>query len=138
MSRERTLLERLARPDAARDRTAREDRGEILRSVLSNLQRILNTRLGHAPAQPDLGMPAPSEIVRTGPEAADWIADTLKSCIEKYEPRLADVQVTPAEREDPGLTLHFRVSARLTASQEPLPVRFDTTVDPAGRIRVKD
>lgn len=138
MSRERTLLERLARPDVARDRTAREDPAEILQSVLANLQRILNSRLGHAPAQPDLGMPAPSDIVRTGPEAAEWIADTLKSCIEKYEPRLADVRVAPVEREDQGLTLHFQVNARLDAARDPLPVSFDTTVDPAGRIRVKD
>lgn len=138
MSRERTLLERLARPDVARDRTAREDPAETIRSVLANLQRILNSRLGHAPAQPDLGMPAPSEILQTGPEAAGWIADTLKSCIEKYEPRLADVRVTPVEGEEPGLSLHFQVNARLATARDPLPVRFDTLVDPAGRIRVKD
>jgi type VI secretion system protein len=138
MSRERTFLERLARPDAERDRTAREDPAVVVRSVLDNLQRILNSRVGHAPAQPDLGMPAPSDLVRFGAEAGDWIADTLKACIEKYEPRLADVQVARLENEDGSLALRFQVSARLAAEKTEVPVSFDTRVDPAGRIRVRE
>ncbi len=138
MSRERTLLERLARPSAARDRTAREDPAEIVRSVLGNLQRILNARLGHAPAQPDLGMPAPSDILRTGPEAVHWILDTLRICIEKYEPRLTDVQVAHLSDEGDVLALRFQVTARLAAMKDDVPVSFDTTVDPAGRVRVRD
>ncbi len=138
MSRQRTILERLARPDAAGDRTAREDPAEVVRSILRNLQRILNARLGHAPAQPDLGMPAPSDIVRSGPEAADWIGGILKNCIEKYEPRLADVRVTHVDLEDDVLSLHFQVNARLAAVKGEVPVSFDTMVDPAGQIRVKE
>jgi type VI secretion system protein len=138
MSRERTFLERLARPDAARDRTAREDPAEVVRSVLGNLQRILNSRVGHAPAQPDLGMPAPSDLIRFGAEAGEWIADTLKACIEKYEPRLTDVQVARLESEDDVLALRFQVTARLAAVKDDVPVSFDTMVDPAGRIRVRD
>lgn len=138
MSRERTFLERLARPDAARDRTAREDPGEIVRSVLGNLQRILNARLGNAPAQPDLGMPAPSDIVRSGAEASGWIADTLKACIEKYEPRLTDVRVSPLEGEGEVLTLRFQVNARIAAVKGEVPVSFDTRVDPAGRFRIRE
>jgi len=138
MSRERTILERLARPDDARDRTAREDPKEIVRSVLGNLQRILNARLGHAPAQPDLGMPAPSDIIRSGAEAVEWLAGTLKNCIEKYEPRLTDVRVSRLESEDDVLTLRFQVSARLASTKEEVPVSFDTRVDAAGQIRVRD
>ncbi len=138
MSRQRTLLERLARPEAAGDRTAREDPSEVVRSVLRNLHRILNARLGHAPAQPDLGTPAPSDIVRAGPEAIGWIGEALRACIEKYEPRLEGVEVIPVEGGGEALSLHFQVTARLAGGREAMPVSFDTTVDPSGRIRVRD
>lgn len=138
MSSRQTILERLARPGAPEARTARENTSEVVRSVLRNLQRILNARLGHAPAQPDLGMPAPSEIVRSGADASDWLGRTLKECVEKYEPRLADVRVARVESEDDVLSLRFQLDARLAGEKEEIPVSFDTQVDPAGRIRVRD
>ena len=56
MSSERSILERLAKPLTKGQRTLNENTHEITRSVLRNLQHILNTRLGDAPAQPDLGI----------------------------------------------------------------------------------
>ena len=64
MLRSITLLERLNR--AAREggaRTIKEDRGAVMRSVMLNLQRILNTRQGSSLAQDDLGIPSPHELL---------------------------------------------------------------------------
>src|SRR5437773_1895494 len=49
---ERSLLERLSRPKSGASPTMTENTLETSRSTLRNLQRILNTRLGHARAKP--------------------------------------------------------------------------------------
>ena len=60
---ESTLLERLRRAGDPRPRTLRNDRAAVIASVARNLHRVLNSRLGNAPAQLDLGIPAPSDII---------------------------------------------------------------------------
>lgn len=135
---ERTLFERLSRPRARGARTAADSTSVLVRSVVHNLQNILNARLGSAPAQPDLGMPAPSDITRGGADGIDRLLRTLRSCIEKYEPRLAGVDVVHVESEDDALSLRFQVTARVAGSKEETFISFDTVVDPSGRFKVQD
>jgi len=100
MSSERSILERLAKPATRGRRTLTENTHEITKSVLRNLQHILNSRLGDAPAQPDLGMPAPSEITQASPDAVNLVIRNLRACIEKYEPRLSGVDIAHIEAAD--------------------------------------
>jgi type VI secretion system protein len=138
MSRERSILERLAKPRTKGQRTLAENTTEITRSVLRNLQHILNSRLGDAPAQPDLGMPSPSEITQASPDAVSLVMRNLRACIEKYEPRLTGIDIAHIEAGDEVLTLRFQVTARLTVSKDGTTISFDTVVDPAGRIRLQN
>src|SRR5689334_21363857 len=117
MSRERSILERLSKPRTKGQRTLTENTTEITRSVLRNLQHILNSRLGASQAQPDLGMPSPSEITQASPDAINLIMRNLRSCIEKYEPRLTGIEIAHVEAGDEVLTLRFQVTARLTVSK---------------------
>lgn len=136
MSRERSILERLAKPLTKGQRTLNENTTEITRSVLRNLQHILNSRLGDAPAQPDLGMPSPSEITQASPDAINLVMRNLRACIEKYEPRLSGIDIAHVEAGDEVLTLRFQVTARLTVTRDGATISFDTVVDPGGRIRL--
>ena len=136
MSRERSILERLAKPRTKGQRTLAENTTEITRSVLRNLQHILNSRLGDAPAQPDLGMPSPSEITQASPDAINLVMRNLRACIEKYEPRLTGIDIAHIEAGDEVLTLRFQVTARLLLSKDGTTISFDTVVDPGGRIRL--
>jgi type VI secretion system protein len=136
MSRERSILERLAKPRTKGQRTLAENTTEITRSVLRNLQHILNSRLGDAPAQPDLGMPSPSEITQASPDAINLVMRNLRACIEKYEPRLSGIDIAHIEAGDEVLTLRFQVTARLAVSKDGTTISFDTVVDPGGRIRL--
>ena len=137
MSRERSILERLARPSTKGQRTLTEDTREITRSVLRNLQHILNSRLGDAPAQPDLGMPSPSEITQASPDAINLVMRNLRACIEKYEPRLSGIDIAHVEAGDEILTLRFQVTARLVVSRDGATISFDTVVNPGGHIRLQ-
>jgi len=137
MSRERSILERLAKPSTKGQRTLTENTTEITRSVLRNLQHILNSRLGDAPAQPDLGMPSPSEITQASPDAINLVMRNLRACIEKYEPRLSGIDIAHVEAGDEILTLRFQVTARLVVSRDGQTISFDTVVNPGGHIRLQ-
>jgi type VI secretion system protein len=137
MAVDRSILERLARPRQGAGRSLAPNPREVTRSVLRNLQNLLNTRLGSAPAQMDLGMPAPSDIAQASPDAISLVMRNLRACIEKYEPRLASVEIAHIESGDEVLTLRFQISARLGGSTEGAAISFDTVVDPAGRIRLQ-
>ncbi len=108
----------------------------MTRSILKNLQRLLNTRLGHAPAQMDLGMPAPSEIVQAAPDAVGLVQKNLRACIEKYEPRLSSVEITRVESDQDVLTLRFQVTGRITGARDGRSFSFETMVDPRGHIKL--
>ena len=136
MSSERSILERLAKPATKGLRTLNENTHEITRSVLRNLQHILNTRLGDAPAQPDLGMPSPSEITQASPDAINLVMRNLRACIEKYEPRLSSIDIAHVEAGDEILTLRFQVTARIVVSKDGTTISFDTVVNPGGHIRL--
>lgn len=136
MSSERSILERLARPATKGQRTLNANVNEITKSVLRNLQHILNSRLGDAPAQPDLGMPSPSEITQASPDAINLVMRNLRACIEKYEPRLSSIDIAHVEAGDEILTLRFQVTARLVVSKDGTTISFDTVVNPGGHIRL--
>jgi type VI secretion system protein len=136
---ERTLFERLSRPRTRGARTLADNTPDLVRSVLHNLQNILNARLGNAAAQPDLGMPAPSEITRGGADGVERIIRGLRACVEKYEPRLAGIDVVHLEKEDDDhQSLRFQVTARIANSKDETYISFDTLVDPSGRFMVQD
>jgi len=139
MLRSITLLERLSR--AARgeaSRTLREDRPAVLRSVLRNLANILNTRVGSAAAQPDLGVPSPHELMQGFPGTVDDARKAIKSCIVTYEPRLTNVVVTSLVDEAGTLAIRFQVTAQLAGGTTRDPVSFRTAVTPDGILRIQD
>lgn len=133
MSSDRSLFERLARPGGPGGRSAVRSGAELARSVLRNLQRILNSRLGASMAQPDLGMPAPSDVAQAAPDAVVLVMKNLRACIEKYEPRLASVDIAHVEAADDVLSLRFQITGRLTGP-DGTTLSFDTLVGPSGRI----
>ena len=135
--RERTLLERLASPRAAQARTMQEDVREQPRSVQRHLSKLLNSRHGHALAQPDHGLPAPEDLVHAMPGAVPEMLRSVRACLEKYEPRLGAVEVVHIESEDQALALRIRIHAQLVTGTRRVPVMFDTTIDGSGRIQVR-
>lgn len=139
MLRNITLLERLSR--AAREggaRTVKEDRGAVMRSVLLNLQRILNSREGAAAAQPELGIPSPHELMRGYPATTEVALRAVKLCIQRFEPRLTNVVVTIDRSEEQRMAIGFTVSAQLAGGDRRDPVSFHTSITPDGRLRLRD
>mgnify|MGYP002395836571 CR=1 FL=1 len=108
----------------------------MLASVRRNLRDVLNTRVGSAAAQMDMGTLPPNEILQGIPEALDRIQRAIAACIERYEPRLRDVAVILLESLDDPLAIHFIIRGRLRDDSE-VPISFETAVDAHGRFDLR-
>ncbi len=135
MFREGSLFERLMRPDPGQ-RTMQEDTNALMRSILHNLQQILNTRQGSAAAQMELGILTPTEIAYNFPDSITQVQRAIRECIEKYEPRLTAVEVSYIEDSDDPLSLRFQITGKLATSKYQTMMSFDTVVDSAGQINL--
>jgi len=134
MARDWTLLDRLStrRREKAGSRTVSDEAA----SILHHLQRLLNARRGHAAAQMDYGIPDPYEVLHGQGDAIGQMAKAIKASIEKFEPRLTDVQVRYVANTDDVLSLRFQIVGQLAKSKDQAPVVFDTHVGHSGRIKI--
>jgi len=130
-----TLLERLTRAEIG-ERSARSsgnDQAELRQSILANLNDVLSTRRGSAPAQMDLGTPAANEMRQNYPASVAELQRTIADCIRRYEPRLRDIEVSHVDVEGEQLVVHFQVNAQLVINGQKRALSFETRVDHLGK-----
>ena len=129
------LLERLAASDGrsgARDGIGGDHDAAVVRSVLFNLRRILNSREGAAQAQRDLGLPSPQDLLQNWPSSREGALTAIRRCIQRFEPRLTEV-VVRAMPSTGELALSFQIAARLIGPGR-IPISLTTAVTPDGRM----
>lgn len=132
---EERLLERIRSMEREPLRRGGDNQRRCIDSVLSHLQRILNTRQGNVPIAGDYGVPDFLDFLQTYPESVHEIERNIKNAIDKYEPRLSGTSVTYVQDEEDGLTLRFQIIASLTVDGG-RKVFFETVVDTDGRIHI--
>jgi type VI secretion system protein len=137
MYRTASLLERL---DAAASgqgaRTVQEDRSAAVRSIVRNLQRMLNSRQGNAPAQMDLGIPSPHELMQGYPATLEQTIKVIRTCIMRYEPRLSAVVVSHVPSDQAAAAISFRITAQLAGDGAREQLSLQTAISANGRIRL--
>jgi type VI secretion system protein len=99
-------------------------------SIMDHLNRLFNTREGSLPHLKDYGLPDISEIYRKMPHGIEELQKAIKRTVEKYEPRLRKVKVTPRETDPKDFRLVFILSGELTEGGGL--VRFQTTFTSMG------
>lgn len=129
------LLERLRTWETEPHRRGSEDLRRCIDSIIDHLQKMLNTRQGNVPIADDYGVPDFLDFLQSYPDSVREIESSLKSAIERYEPRLSGASVTFLPDEGNSLTLRFQISARLANDGE-RQVYFETMVDTDGKIVV--
>ncbi len=130
----RTLSEKLRRPDPGPEAHAAH---RLRQSILLNLRRILNSRRGSAPSAIEYGIIDLSAIVHNYPESVGEMAESIRQCVRRYEPRLTHVRVIYDKREEDELTLRFHIAAQVAVPGLKSRLGFDTVVTSSGRVRVK-
>ena len=130
------LLERIGRVENKDDSQAQSAVSLQVRSIISHLGKLLNTRQGSATIAPDFGVPditnMPSDNIQ---ETRENIEQIIQRVVQKYEPRLTNVRMIMQHEEKEKLSLRFRLEANL-AEQQDIPVIFETVVSTEGKISI--
>lgn len=136
MSQDHSLLDRLLGvEETVASRTIGPDSDAVVESILSNLDRLLCSRHGAAPAQPEYGLPDIGAMRRNLSGSKAEIADVIRKSIETYEPRLTNVVVAEQEEDEPNpFSLNFTITAYLVGSRERK--QFEAQIDNSGKIIV--
>lgn len=132
---EERLLERIRSAKREPLRRGGDNQRRCMDSVLSHLQRILNTRQGNVPIAADYGVPDFLDFLQSYPESVSAIERNIRNAIDRYEPRLSGARVNYVPDEDDTLTLRFQIVASLTV-EGGRKIFFETVVDTDGRIRI--
>lgn len=135
--REKRLLERLRAVELDPDWRGGSDPAAAVQSVIGHIGKILNTRQGSAPIAEDFGVPDFTSIASTfGADSVAQVEEAITKVIQKYEPRLKEVQLTFEPQPDKPFALAFKLQAQLAAEGQKHPVVFETILNPDGRIMV--
>ena len=138
MARELSLLDRVKYPDREDRRSVDPDTGRLAQSVLRNLERLLNSRHGAAPACLDYGIPSLEDALHGGSDSLRELTNDIKRSIETYEPRLRNVRVRLVPRGEDATLLRFDITAELMVGGRRSRVHFETRVEDSGHMSVKD
>lgn len=118
---------------------------EIKQAVRRDLENLLNTRWQGIEV-PEHYQELPSSLMNygipdftgnnlRGAEDPDVVFDAIRTAIERFEPRLRDIQVKPvAAKHEGDRTLRFRIEATLWVEPITDPVTFDSRLEPATGI----
>jgi type VI secretion system protein len=134
------LLERIGNLGEDPTRQGQDEKSVLFASILAYLVRILNTREGSVPIDPAFGVPHyTSMAARFSTEAVGTIREmeaAVRGTIEKYEPRLENVQVRMMDKAEFDITMTMSLIADMKMDAESVPVSFKVTVTPSGRVEV--
>ena len=131
-----TLLARIREPEYAIARRSISD-AETRESVVQHLRAMCATRRGTMITAPDFGVIDVSELVYNFPDAIALMARTMRQSIMNHEPRLTNVVIHHIPSDGPDLTLRYEITAQLISGDHKTPVKFETSIDPARKIRVR-
>jgi len=92
-------------------------------SIRTHLSRLLNARQGSLTHLPDYGLPDVAEIYQCLPYSIDDLISAIKTCIEKYEPRLHNVQIKPEPQSTKDCVLYLDISGTTSDNNQ---IQFDT------------
>lgn len=102
-------------------------------SIRAHLSRLLNARQGSLTHLPDYGLPDVAEIYQGLPYSIDDLISAVKTTIEKYEPRLHNVQIKPQAPSTKDCVLHLDISGTTSDNTQ---VQFATYFMTGGRAEI--
>lgn len=114
---------------------------ELKNSVARDLESLLNTRMGFSEAQMERFPECVGSMLTYGlndfsgrslasSDDRKFICGAIQRAIEHHEPRLTDVEVVLALREQSVSALNFAIKALLIVSEAQEPVNFDALLQP--------
>lgn len=109
------------------------ENGVSIRSIQDHLSRLLNARQGVLSHLPDYGLPDIAELYGDLPYTVRSLQKAIAVCIEKFEPRLIDVEIVSLPDDKAKAVLIFEIRATLLNGQRTV---FETYLMSEGNAKV--
>lgn len=136
--RELRLLERIAALETGQVQTQATRAQVLVVSIREHLQRILNTRRGSVPLDPEFGVPDFTNLAGSFSSGSTReIIDSITRMIERYEPRLKAPKVQVSEQGSEVLSLSFSLEGLVQVDDHELPIRLATSISSSGRVSLQ-
>jgi len=119
----RRLFERLAAPGYPEPSGGGDQ--ALVDSIKRHLTDLLNSCPGHSPCVPELGLMDFNDATGAALDLKLGVRQAVQACIERFEPRITDVNVEVQDNGSQSPRLQFRVRARLASDGR----RDETTLD---------
>ncbi|BFM48469.1 type VI secretion system baseplate subunit TssE [Marinomonas sp. THO17] len=110
------FLDRLGSDAESISVTQGPDSLAVLDSIKSNVSNILNARSGEALSSPDLGLIDFNDALLEVMDLSLRVKLAIKSCLDKYEPRLCNVQIQNVVNTHNPMELCFQIHADINAN----------------------
>ena len=104
------------------------------RSITDHLYRLLNARRGAIQHMPDYGLPDLSELYQGLPYSVEILIREIKDQIERFEPRLRDVNIEYKPLSYVDCIVHLGITAKSCADDD---ISIETYFYSGGRARVE-
>lgn len=138
MANERTVFQRLLRPEEPRGASLAQRKAMIVDSIIEHLRGLLNSRRGCTLANGDFGLPDLNTKRDGTPATRAELENQIRETIQHFEPRLRRVQVRMDEPEAGVFAPRFIITAQLAHRDDfPKDVSFTTVIDPTGKFDIK-
>ncbi|MBA2777987.1 type VI secretion system baseplate subunit TssE [Billgrantia kenyensis] len=112
------LFERLATPERSESGGAEASLAEIVESIKRHLVDLLNSHPGHSECAPELGLLDFNDATIGVLDLERNIQRAIRQCIERFEPRVRQVEVESLPRGSDPLQLRFQVHATVDLGRD--------------------
>lgn len=113
------LLERLSALEEPALLAGRSPDRQLRDSIVEHLRKLLNTREGSVPIDPNYGMPDMSNIAGSfALGTTEQLSEAIIRQVARYEPRLKAPKITVEKETRDVITLRFELSGLVASSQD--------------------
>ncbi|MBF22246.1 type VI secretion system baseplate subunit TssE [Neopusillimonas maritima] len=114
-----SLLERLSALEEPLLVAGRSVDRQLRDSIVGHLRKLLNTRAGSVPIDPNYGMPDMSNIAGSfALGTTESLSESIIRQVVRYEKRLLNPKITVEEEKREVITLRFELSGQVASAQE--------------------
>ncbi len=103
----------------------------IRESIQQDLLRLMNTKQGSLSHMPDYGLPDLCTVYQSLPDGKCEFVTMIQHVIEKYEPRLTDVNVDDDTQDNRACVLSLTIKAEIIGDEH---AQFESYFYSAGHV----
>lgn len=109
----------------------------VVDSVYEHLIKMLNTRQGSVASKYDYGLPDFNDVAKRFPDSIQELKREIMRCIDKYEPRLTNVEIHYVSDVRQPLDMTYEIRADVMLGKGKSNILFETTMHTSGNVEVR-